>query len=288
MLEVGLTGWGDHDSIYPEGTRQTDKLQAYSAHFPIVEVDSAFYAVQPLKNYHKWIKDTPDRFSFIVKAYQGMTGHERGEIPFADHEEMFKAYVESIKPVVEAGKLSMVLCQFPPWFDCTKENVAYLRYVREKLTDFPCALEFRHQSWFASEFKEKTLTFMKEEEWIHSVCDEPQSGEGSVPMVLETTHADKTLVRLHGRNVEAWRKPVKGENWRRVRYLYDYSQHELKELLEKINKLQNGSKKVCVVFNNNSGGHAAGNAKTFLKMAGVSYEGLAPRQISLFENHSEE
>ena len=287
MIEVGLTGWGDHDYIYPPGTRPGEKLEVYSSHFTIVEVDASFYAVQPVKNYKKWIDQTPERFSFIVKAYQGITGHQRGEIPFSSIHEMFKAYVESVKEVKESNKLGMILCQFPPWFDCTKENVAYLRFVREKLAAFPCALEFRHQSWFSPELKDKTLQFMKEEEWIHSICDEPQIEEGSVPMVLHPTHDNKTLVRLHGRNREAWKRPVKGKKWREVRYLYDYSTEELRACFEKIRGLENHSRNVYVLFNNNSGGHAAPNAKQFLKLAGISYEGLAPRQISLFDDDLE-
>lgn len=283
MIITGLTGWGDHVSLYPQGIKPGEKLAEYAGHFPTVEVDAAFYAVQPKKNYDKWIRDTPDRFSFIVKAYQGITGHERGEIPFASKEEMFKAYVDSVRPVMESGKLGMVLCQFPPWFECNKENVEYLRYVREKLSVFPCALEFRHQSWFEPEFKEKTLEFMKEEEWIHSICDEPQIEGGSVPIVMHPTHKEKTLVRLHGRNTEAWKKPAKGEKWREIRYLYDYNDTELKEWEERVRTLEKTSENIYVVFNNNSGRHAAPNAKRFLELSDISYDGLAPRQISLFD-----
>ncbi|MGY4689057.1 DUF72 domain-containing protein [Salibacterium sp. K-3] len=284
MILTGLTGWGDHDLLYPPGIRQQEKLEEYSSHFPVVEVDASFYAVQPVKNYEKWMRQTPERFSFIVKAYQGITGHERGDIPFSSKKDMFDAFTASLAPLQQAGKLAMVLCQFPPWFECNKENVAYLRYVREKLADFPCALEFRHQSWFNEEWKEKTLSFMKEEEWIHSICDEPQIEEGSVPLVLRPTDAEKTLVRLHGRNKEAWKRPVQGENWRRVRYLYNYSYQELKTWHERLQYLEKETDTIYFIFNNNSGRHAGPNAKTFLDMAGISYDGLSPQQISLFDD----
>lgn len=78
MIYIGLTGWGDHDSLYPPGLAAKDKLPEYAAHFPTVEVDSYFYAIQPRANVEKWIRETPPSFQFIVKAYQGMTGHERG------------------------------------------------------------------------------------------------------------------------------------------------------------------------------------------------------------------
>ncbi|WP_158737829.1 DUF72 domain-containing protein [Alteribacillus sp. YIM 98480] len=284
MIYVGLTGWRDHELLYPPGTRQTEKLETYSSHFPTVEVDSAFYAVQPVKNYEKWVTQTPERFSFIVKAYQGITGHQRGEIPFSSKEEMFAAYTASLKPVTESGKLGMILCQFPPWFECNKENVDYLRYVREKLADFPCALEFRHQSWFSDNYKEKTLEFMEKEQWIHSICDEPQVEEGSVPVILRPTDDQKTLIRLHGRNKEAWKRPVQGQNWRSIRYLYDYSRDEIEEWINHVRVLEKDTNNIYFIFNNNSGGHAASNAKTFLHAADITYEDLAPQQLSLFDD----
>ncbi len=93
----------------------------------------------------------------------------------------------------------------------------------------------------------------------------------------------KTLVRLHGRNTEAWKKPAKGEKWREIRYLYDYNDTELKEWEERVRTLEKTSENIYVVFNNNSGRHAAPNAKRFLELSDISYDGLAPRQISLFD-----
>ncbi len=87
MIHIGLTGWGDHPDVYRPETKSHEKLMDYSAHFPVVELDAAFYAVQPERNMRKWINETPQDFKFIVKAYQGITGHLRGESPFQSTEE---------------------------------------------------------------------------------------------------------------------------------------------------------------------------------------------------------
>ena len=163
MIYIGVTGWGDHDSLYPGPISPRDKLKEYAGHFPTVEVDTAFYAIQPKRNAAKWINDTPESFKFIVKAYQGMTGHQRGELPFATKKEMFQAFKDSLEPYIEADKLAMVLFQFPPWFDCKRENVEYLRWCKKDMGDIPCALEFRHQSWFTPRYLKQTLDFMKVE-----------------------------------------------------------------------------------------------------------------------------
>ncbi|EKN63625.1 hypothetical protein BABA_24605 [Neobacillus bataviensis LMG 21833] len=281
MIYIGVTGWGDHDSLYPNQTPPRDKLKVYAGHFPLVEVDTAFYAIQPTRNAEKWVNETPEGFQFIVKAYQGMTGHQRGDIPFDTKQAMFNAFKESLEPYIQHNKLAMVLFQFPPWFACKRENVDYLRWSKVEMGDIPCALEFRHQSWFAPQYRQQTLDFMKKEKWIHSICDEPQSGEGSIPTVLEVTAPQNVLVRFHGRNVYGWQKRT-AENWREVRYLYRYNQQELEEWCERIQHLTKESTNVYLLFNNNSGGDAADNAKEMMELLQIDYEGLAPRQLDLF------
>ncbi|KZZ83254.1 DUF72 domain-containing protein [Bacillus sp. SJS] len=283
MIHIGVTGWGDHDSIYPDTIRPSDKLKEYSAHFPAVEIDASFYAVQPERNMRKWAEETPSEFQFVVKAYQGMTGHERGEIPFETKTEMFEAFKLSLKPLIDAGKMAMVLFQFPPWFHCKKENVDYLRWCRQQMADLPCALEFRNQSWFQPDVKERTLSFMKEENWIHSICDEPQAGKWSIPAILEIANPEKTLVRFHGRNVHGWNKTGNDHEWREVRYLYKYSTKELKEWAQNLKDLSVKTKELFVLFNNNSGGDAAENAQELIDLLGITYENLSPRQLSLLD-----
>lgn len=283
MIYIGVTGWGDHHSLYPPHIKPKDKLAEYSSHFLTVEVDASFYAVQPIKNALKWVNETPDQFRFVVKAYQGMTGHQRTDIPFETKAEMFQAFKESLEPYQQANKLAMVLFQFPPWFDCKKENVNYLKYCKKMMGDIPIALEFRNQSWFSEKYRSSTIHFMKEQGWIHTVVDEPQAGDGSAPTVPVATDSNMTLIRMHGRNVHGWTRPKNAEtNWREVRYLYKYNEKELLEWKEHVLTLAKSSKDIIILFNNNSGGDAAGNAKDFQKMLGIEYEGLSPKQLDLF------
>ncbi|MGZ0050690.1 DUF72 domain-containing protein [Brevibacillus gelatini] len=280
-IHVGVCGWGDHDTLYVQGVRSRDKLAVYASHFPIVEVDSSFYAILPQRNYESWVRDTPDRFGFIVKPHQAMTGHQRGDAP-VNRRELFAQFEESIQPLVEAGKLKALLFQFPPWFDCAREHVQYIRACRQALAAYPFAVEFRHQSWFEERFAERTLDFLREINAVHVVCDEPQAGKGSVPIVPAVTHPALAIVRFHGRNKAGWRDPGEGQNWRDVRYLYRYSEQELTEWLVHIRKIEQEADEVCILFNNNSGGDAAANAKQFSDMLGLEPSGLNPRQMELF------
>lgn len=267
-IHIGLTGWGDHDSLYPDGTKPGDKLNVYGGHFSVVEVDSTFYAIQSQERFASWVNGTPASLRFVVKAYQGMTGHQRGSAAEAnDPDAMAEAFRRMLEPAMESGRLTAALFQYPPWFDCVNLNVKQLREMKRRMEGIPCALEFRHQSWFENGMKERTLEFMREEGWIHSICDEPQAGVGSIPTVLEATSRDTSIVRFHGRNAANWNNGG-GPNWREVRYLYHYSDEELSEWKGKLELLEEQSRDIAVIFNNNSGGHAAGNAKTMMTLLG--------------------
>lgn len=277
MIKIGLTGWSDHPSLYTT----KNKLFDYSGHFPIVEVDTSFYAIPSEDNINKWILETPKDFQFVVKAYQGMTGHSREE-SLKTIEEKFCEFRERLLIFQKANKLGMVLVQFPPWYDCTAKHVKYIRYVKEQLRSFPIAIEFRNQTWFQGANRQGTIQFLKELDLIHTVCDEPQVGVGSVPFVLEAT-SNKALVRIHGRNLYGWRNTGTHQNWREVRFLYDYNEEELTELANKIKQLNHQTNEVYVLFNNNSGHHAAGNAKQLQRILDIEYEGLSPKQLNFFE-----
>ena len=282
MINIGLTGWGDHDTLYEDLARKSDKLKTYSSHFPIVELDASYYAIQPERNIKKWINETPERFQFVVKIHQALTLHADFRDFSETRQELFDAFKEMLAPLQESQKLAMVLVQFPPWFDCSSQNIKYILYVKQQLQDYPMCVEFRHQSWFNDQFKEETLSFLTEHQIIHAVVDEPQVKDASIPLVNRIT-SDIAFVRYHGRNVHGWtKKDMTDQEWRDVRYLYNYNETELLDLAQKVKILEQKAKQVYVVFNNNSGGHAAQNAKTYQNILGIDYEGLAPQQLKLF------
>ncbi len=244
LIYVGLTGWGDHPSIYSKTSTSRDRLFDYSAHFPIVEVDTSFYAIPSEKNVKKWCAETPQNFQFVLKAYQGITGHLRDELPYETRNDMFDSFTFCARAFQDEGKLGMVLVQFPPWYDCQGKNVTYIRYVKSQLKEFPVAIEFRNQSWYTGKNREEMLQFLERNELIHSVCDEPQAGSGSIPLVTKSTSKEKVLFRIHGRNIHGWRNVGNNQNWREVRFLYDYSDEELQQLANVVLSLKEQSKDV--------------------------------------------
>lgn len=281
---VGLCGWGDHD-LYPAKTPSAEKLTIYAQHFPVVELDSPYHAIPSAERMEKWGLQTPDGFQFVVKAYRELTGHGRGKgAPKRSWKEIVDQYREAVQPLKDQGKYSMLLFQFPPWYDCKKPHVAYIRKLRDQFEDYVLAIEFRHQSWFRAHFRERTLRFLEEEQLVHVVCDEPQAGEGSIPIVPVVTHPKHALVRFHGRNQSGWNN-TGDPSWRKVRYAYRYQENELQEWVERIQKLKEQADQVTLLFNNNSQGDALDNAKTMMKYLSIDhpYKETFPRQLKLFE-----
>lgn len=282
MIHIGLAGWGDHEELYPRGLQTGDKLARYAQHFSIVECDSTFYAIPKPEQFRRWAEQTPAHFQFVVKAYQGMTGHRRNDRYYSNTRQQFAAFISAIEPLRETGKLGAVLFQYPPWFDCQRKHVELLRKTRSWMGDIRCALEFRHQSWFLKGMREQTIEYMMKENWIHSICDEPQVGEGSIPIVPIVTDKERTVVRFHGRNDDGWIQSG-DSNWREVRYLYRYSEAELLEWRLILKQLAANSEQVYVIFNNNSGGDAADNAIQLMSLLGQEITALPPKQIDLFD-----
>ena len=282
MIYIGLTGWGDHDSLYTDVTKVNQKLETYAGTFPVVEVDSTYYAILQQSTIEKWCRETPEDFKFIVKTHQFMTGHGDFRTSYSNINELYKDYKEMLQPIVNHGKLAYILMQFPPWYECNEKNINYVRLAKKMLHPLKVAVEFRHASWFTDDKKEQTLQFLHDNRLIHTIVDAPQIGEGTVPFVSRVTD-DIGFIRLHGRNAHGWMQMNRTrEEWRNVRYLYNYNREELEALKKHIEILSFKTKDIYVIFNNNSGGHAAGNAETLIDMLGIKYKTLAPKQLKLF------
>ena len=82
-IAVGTASWTDKTLIaskkfYPRGCSSAeDRLRYYATQFPIVEVDSSYYAMPSPQNSALWVERTPPDFTFNIKAFRLFTGHQR-------------------------------------------------------------------------------------------------------------------------------------------------------------------------------------------------------------------
>jgi len=265
VIRCGTCAWADHEEYYPRGLPAAERLAYYARHFPIVEVDSSFYHLQPPKWYESWAKKTPPGFVFNVKAYGAMTRHHREPRPGEENlREVFERFAASVRPLKEAGKLKALHFQFPPWFTCGPESKGWVRYCREFFADDIVAVEFRHRSWFLGERCQETLEFLREIQAVHVVCDEPQVGSGTVPAVVAVTDPRLAIVRFHGRNSQTWY--LKAETTAQ-RFDYLYSREELGEWVPQIQEvLASEAEEVHLLMNNNRANYAVRNALDLMEL----------------------
>src|SRR6202046_5488364 len=64
------SGWSPPDASTPE-----KRLKYYASQFPLVEVDSTYYALPAERTAAAWAERTPDGFTFNVKAFSLFTQH---------------------------------------------------------------------------------------------------------------------------------------------------------------------------------------------------------------------
>ncbi|MDP2952700.1 MAG: DUF72 domain-containing protein [Chloroflexota bacterium] len=274
---IGTCSWTDPTLInsgrfYPPSVQSVEaRLQFYAQNFPIVEVDSSYYALPSENNAKLWAERTPSDFTFDIKAFSLFTQHpaqarslpkdiveglspearQKSNIYYRDVssdtlEEIWKRFAEALLPLDSAGKLGVVLFQFPQWFFPSRANKDYILSAKEKLPQYRLAIEFRSASWLNERNIEYTFAFLKDNDLAFVCVDEPQGFKSSVPPVAEAT-SSLALVRFHGRNRETWEK--KGIS-AAERFDYLYSEEELAEWVPKIKGLAAQTEEVHVLMNN--------------------------------------
>src|ERR1700737_4816894 len=77
---VGTASWTDKTLLesgwYPENARTAEeRLAYYASRFPLVEVDSTYYAPPAERTVEAWRDRTPAGFTFNVKAFSLLTHH---------------------------------------------------------------------------------------------------------------------------------------------------------------------------------------------------------------------
>ena len=79
---IGTSSWTDKTLIdcgrfYPSNAKTPEaRLKFYASQFPIVEVDSSYYAIPSEQTAKLWVERTPDDFIFNVKAFRLLTTHQ--------------------------------------------------------------------------------------------------------------------------------------------------------------------------------------------------------------------
>ncbi|MDA8189755.1 MAG: DUF72 domain-containing protein [Dehalococcoidales bacterium] len=261
---VGTCSWsnpGLRGTFYPKEIPGRDMLGFYARHFRLVEVDSTYYHLPSYQSVKLWAARTPDDFVFDVKAYKVLTKHDRTTEPDAD---TFHSFAAALEPMLTAGKLGVVLFQFPPWFKFSDENLEYIRECKEQTQPYKLAIEFRSGSWLREDTVHQTLQFLRENELAYVSVDEPQFPGSTVPPIAVAT-SNVAVVRFHGRNRNTWfKRDISVEE----RFNYLYTEQELAEWVPKIRELAESAQQVHVLMNNCYHDYSVRNARDISRLLG--------------------
>jgi uncharacterized protein YecE (DUF72 family) len=145
-IYAGTSGWAYPSwkpSFYPPKLPSKSFLSHYGTRLNTVEVNYSFRRLVSRTTFESWTATTPPEFKFAVKAHQRITHILR----LKNTDEMVRAFLSSVGPLYEAGKLGPILFQLPP------NLKASVDLLDEFLAQLPRTLrysvEFRHDSWFA-------------------------------------------------------------------------------------------------------------------------------------------
>jgi uncharacterized protein YecE (DUF72 family) len=270
-IRVGTAGWTDKTLIesgwYPDDASNPEKrLKYYASQFPMVEVDSAYYALPAERTAAAWAERTPTHFTFNVKAFSlftqhptlvralpadlreaaGKAGKERVYLKDVDAkltDEVWNRFRAALEPLRSAGKLGAILLQFPPWFPIGRANKQYILDCAERAAPDRVCVEFRNRTWMTEDNQKETLDFLSAHHLPYVCVDEPQGYPNSIPPVLAAT-SDLAVVRLHGHSDHWDAKSVQ------ERFRYRYSDKELQKWAGNVQQLAEDAAETHVVFNN--------------------------------------
>lgn len=148
-MRVGTSGWAYstwRPGFYPANTPLKKLLQAYSSSLPSVEVNYTFRRLPSVAVTANWLAQTPNTFRFSCKAPQQLTHVLR----LRDASPAMQAFVTSLQPIADAGRLGPVLFQLPPHQQADPALLAAF-LASSVPAGLAHAWEFRHASWFQDE-----------------------------------------------------------------------------------------------------------------------------------------
>ncbi|RFU44930.1 DUF72 domain-containing protein [Paraburkholderia sp. DHOC27] len=305
-IQCGTAGWADKSLIackrfYPRGCSSAEaRLRFYASQLPLVEVDSAYYAMPSASNAQLWAERTPADFTFNFKAFRLFTGHQTSpdvlppdmamalgaasgasgapgastrkknlyyrDLPLDMRDELWRRYYEALEPLRQVGKLGAVLFQFAPWITSAPDDLAHVDECAARMAGYTMAAEFRNQSWLDERHAASTLAFLRERNLVHVIVDAPPDVTNRVHTVWDVTNPQLAMVRLHGRNTRSW-NPGAGAT-AADRFNYDYNDAELEELAASIRTIASRAARTHVIFNNCFEDQGQRNALTMTRLLG--------------------
>lgn len=211
---VGTSGYSYKEwrgPFYPEDIKPPEMLGYYSSQLKAVEINNTFYRMPKREVLEGWAEKVPDGFSFVLKVTRRITHFKRLK-PSASEE---LSYVLETAGVL-GDHLGILLFQLPPNFKQDLERLT--EFLEIVPTDFRCAFEFRHASWFDDD----TFAVLGEKNAALVIAD--TGGENDPPV---TATADFGYLRLRREDysdeeLQEWAARIREQPWSSVHVFFKH------------------------------------------------------------------
>jgi uncharacterized protein YecE (DUF72 family) len=291
-IRVGTASWTDKTLIEsgwypPEANNAEKRLRYYTRQFPLVEVDSTYYALPAEQTAAAWAHRSPKGFTFNIKSFSLFTQHPtrvaalpkdlrpavekaaggKPNVYLKDVDpevtkEAWERFLAALEPLRLTGRLGAILFQFPQWFVIGRARKEYILWLAERVAPRQVCIEFRNKTWMSEDNRADTLAFLTDHQLPYVCVDEPQGYPSSVPPVVAAT-APLAVVRMHGRS-EKWDSHDIQEKYR-----YRYPEKELEEWAPRVRELAEDADVTHVLFNNCYANDAQVNARQLADLLGA-------------------
>ena len=155
-IRVGTASWTDKTLIEsgwypPEANNPEKRLRYYTRQFPLVEVDSSYYALPAEQTAAAWAHRSPKGFTFNIKSFSLFTQHPtrvaalpkdlrpavekaaggKPNVYLKDVDpevtnEAWERFLSALEPLRLTGRLGAILFQFPQWFVIGRARKEYI------------------------------------------------------------------------------------------------------------------------------------------------------------------
>ena len=156
----------------------------------------------------QWAERTPPGFTFDIRAWSLLTGaptlpdslwpdlqdqvtdrYRDQRRLYSTHlapdalDECWDRFAHALKPLAAAGKLGVVILQYPSWFSPRPETWAELADAGRRLPGYRLAVELRSPKWTVGDACDPTLEWLEERGLAYVCVDGPADGPRSGPGV---------------------------------------------------------------------------------------------------------
>lgn len=232
---IGCSGFSYKEwkgEFYPDKWPQKKWFEFYASRYNTLELNVTFYRFPTAKMLESWYERSPEDFLFAVKAPRLITHLKR----FNDTESLISDFYGLVREGLK-HKLGPILFQLPA--KLVYDEDVLNRIVESIDNKFINVVEFRHESWWKKEVREK----LTEHRIIFCGVSHPD-----LPDELVVNGPD-IYYRFHG-----------------VPKLY-YSEYPLKTMKAMARKLQHATiKHAYIYFNNTANAAAIHNADQLTEM----------------------